>query len=303
MIMRDQKTKNPSSTSLREKFYFDKKKMLYLWPLALHIYHKAKKINKKNKKDPLAYSEQYRYDWLSKQVQKALPLFGVEIQVGGIENWLDRGIVLMPNHESNFDAIALIAINDFSKQQPVAFIAKKELWSDKRASRFLNLIDTIPLDRQSPRSALAAFREAKDLIVDYKRSLVLFPSGTRSGSNEVGEMQPAAFKLPQMANAPLIPVTIINSYQVFEYPRKNKHVVVKVIFGKPIYGKKHLAASTTDLATLVKNQIENNRDKYIDQELTPLKELRMSEKKLAKQKKKKHKTKKKKFRDFFKIID
>ena len=301
--MRDQKTKNPSSTSLREKFYFDKKKMLYLWPLALHIYHKAKKINKKNKKDPLAYSEQYRYDWLSKQVQKALPLFGVEIQVGGIENWLDRGIVLMPNHESNFDAIALIAINDFSKQQPVAFIAKKELWSDKRASRFLNLIDTIPLDRQSPRSALAAFREAKDLIVDYKRSLVLFPSGTRSGSNEVGEMQPAAFKLPQMANAPLIPVTIINSYQVFEYPRKNKHVVVKVIFGKPIYGKKHLAASTTDLATLVKNQIENNRDKYIDQELTPLKELRMSEKKLAKQKKKKHKTKKKKFRDFFKIID
>ncbi len=303
MIMRDQKTKNPSSTSPREKFYFDKKKMLYLWPLALHIYHKAKKINKKNKKDPLAYSEQYRYDWLSKQVQKALPLFGVEIQVGGIENWLDRGIVLMPNHESNFDAIALIAINDFSKQQPVAFIAKKELWSDKRASRFLNLIDTIPLDRQSPRSALTAFREAKDLIVDYKRSLVLFPSGTRSGSNEVGEMQPAAFKLPQMANAPIIPVTIINSYQVFEYPRKNKHVVVKVVFGKPIYAKKHLAASTTDLATLVKNQIENNRDKYIDQELTPLKQLRMSEKKLAKQKKKKHKTKKRKFRDFFKIID
>jgi len=167
----------------------------------------------------------------------------------------------------------------------------------------LNLIDTIPLDRQSPRSALAAFREAKDLIVDYKRSLVLFPTGTRSGSNEVGEMQPAAFKLPQMANAPIIPVTIINSYQVFEYPRKNKHVVVKVIFGKPIYGKKHLATSTTDLATLVKNQIENNRDKYIDQELTPLKELRMSEKKLAKQKEKKLKRKKKKFRDFFKIID
>jgi len=95
--------------------------------MALHIYHKAKKINKKNKKDPLAYSEQYRYDWLSKQVQKALPLFGVEIQVTGIENWLDRGVVLMPNHESNFDAIALLAINDFSKQQPVAFIAKKEL--------------------------------------------------------------------------------------------------------------------------------------------------------------------------------
>lgn len=301
--MRDQKPKNQATNSPREKFYLDKKKMLYMWPMALHIYHKAKKINKKNKKDPLAYSEQYRYDWLSKQVQKVLPLFGVEIQVAGIENWLDRGVVLMPNHESNFDAIALLAINDFSKQQPVAFIAKKELWDDKRASRFLNLIDTIPLDRQSPRSALAAFREAKDLIVDYKRSLVLFPTGTRSGSNDVGEMQPAAFKLPQMANAPIIPVTIINSYQVFEYPRKNKHVVVKVVFGKPIYGKKHLATSTTDLATLIKNQIEKNRDEYIDQELMPLKELRMSEKKQAKRHQKKHKSKKRKFSDFFKIID
>jgi 1-acyl-sn-glycerol-3-phosphate acyltransferase len=60
-------------------------------------------------------------------VGKMLPVLHLDIQVGGIENWLDRGIVLMPNHESNFDVIALIAINDFAKQQPLAFVAKEEL--------------------------------------------------------------------------------------------------------------------------------------------------------------------------------
>ncbi|ATG97474.1 lysophospholipid acyltransferase family protein [Mesoplasma lactucae] len=290
----------------KEKFFVDKGKMVYDWPSALHTYKKAKKINKKNKKDPLAYSEQYRYDWLSKRVQKAMPLFDVDIQVQGIENWLDKGVVLMPNHESNFDVIALLAINDFQRQQPLAFIAKKELWNDKKASRFLNLIDSVPLDRNSPRSALQAFKESKDLIVDFKRSMVLFPTGTRSYSNEIGEIQPASMKLAKMANAPIIPVTFIDSYKVFAPNRKHGRVTVKVIFGKPIQGNKLLASSTTDLANLVQKEIEKNRDEYMDKELTPLKELRMTPKQKAKfEKKQAKKTNKKSkgFKDLFKVID
>ncbi|SYV96188.1 1-acylglycerol-3-phosphate O-acyltransferases, partial [Mycoplasma putrefaciens] len=37
-------------------------------------------------------------------------------------------MVLAANHQSNLDPVVLLAINDFSKQQPVAFIAKQELW-------------------------------------------------------------------------------------------------------------------------------------------------------------------------------
>jgi 1-acyl-sn-glycerol-3-phosphate acyltransferase len=31
------------------------------------------------------------------------------------------------NHQSNLDPMALLAINDYEKQQPIGFIAKKEL--------------------------------------------------------------------------------------------------------------------------------------------------------------------------------
>jgi len=64
---------------------------------------------------------------VKKRVLKLLPLLDVDLEVGGIENWIDKGVVLMPNHQSYFDILALIAINDFSRQQPLAFIAKEEL--------------------------------------------------------------------------------------------------------------------------------------------------------------------------------
>jgi 1-acyl-sn-glycerol-3-phosphate acyltransferase len=205
------------------KVYLDPWKMLWMWPAVLKIKTKAKKINKKNKKDPNTYSEEYRYNWIKKAVNRMIYVMNIDIKVEGIENWLDRGVVLAPNHESNFDPALLIAINDFSKQQPVAFIAKQELWHDKLYGRFMNLIDIIPLDRDSPRSALEAFKEGRELLVDYKRSLVIFPEGTRSGSDTIGEFQPAALKVAQMANVPVVPVTIIGSHLIFSKKRGRPH--------------------------------------------------------------------------------
>jgi len=288
----------------KEGFWFDKVKLFtYKWPSVLHTFVKAKRIAKKNKRQPGTFSEEYRYEWTKKRVLKALPLFNVDVQVGGIENWLDRGVVLMPNHQSFFDVLALIAINDFSIQQPLAFIAKKELWESKKLSRFMSLIDTVPLDRNSPRSALEAFKESRDLIVDYKRSLVLFPEGTRETSNQVQEFLPAAMKLPQMANAPIIPVSFINSYEVFEETRSpKKRVIVKVVFGKPILPSKHLQMKTDTLASLVQKEVQKGIDLNIDRELTPLMDL-INPKKAAKKKAKAaSKNQKKKKKSLFKIV-
>jgi len=287
------KTKSP-------KLRYNKAKMAYLWPSVLYTFSKAKKIVKKNKKEPGTYDEEYRYEWVKKRVLKLLPLLDVNLEVGGIENWIDKGIVLMPNHQSYFDILALIAINDFSQQQPLAFIAKEELWHDKKISRFMSLIDTIPLDRQNPRSALAAFKEAKDLIVDYKRSMVLFPEGTRHEGNDVQAFLPAAMKLPQMANAPIVPVSFINSYAVFDPKRKEK-VTVKVVFGKPIMPAKHLQTRTDALAKLVQNKVQAGIDENLNQPLTPLKDL-LKPKQAAKRAEKEKAKKRNKKESIFKIV-
>lgn len=258
--MNEAKISNNPTTKAKEKLYLDPWKMIYMWPGVLNIKTKAHKIVRKNKKHPDTYPEEYRYHWAKKSAVKLLKAMNITVQVEGIENWIDRGVVLVPNHQSSIDPILLIAINDFQRQQPLAFIAKDDLFRKKKSKDFMNIIDIVPLDRQSPRSALSAFKEAKDLIVNYKRSLVIFPEGTRSFSENIGEFLPASLKVAQMANAPVVPVTIIGSHLALK-PKRPRHVTVKVIFGKPIMPNKHLSMPTEKLTQLVqKNVIENQKE-------------------------------------------
>ncbi|PPE05474.1 1-acyl-sn-glycerol-3-phosphate acyltransferase [Williamsoniiplasma lucivorax] len=286
------------------KFILNKGKVFLMWPSLLNIKMKAKKIARKNRKHPDSYNEEYRYNWVKKVANRMITAMNVDVKVEGIENWLDRGIVLAPNHQSNFDALVLLAINDFSKQQPIAFIAKKELWDDKSFARFVDLIDLIPLDRKSPRSAIEAFKEARQLIVDFKRSLVIFPEGTRSGGQEIGEFLPASMKIAQMANAPIVPVTIMNSYLVTD-PNRPKRIEVKVVFGKPIMPQKHLSLKTEDLTKNVRKAVQSGMDEWLDKEMTyELKALKKPKKQKKAQALKKDKPKQKKsFKDLFKIVD
>nr|WP_237567327.1 lysophospholipid acyltransferase family protein [Mycoplasma mycoides] len=242
---------------IKDHIHVNHWKMLFMWLPLLHIKFKAAKIVRKNKKQPDRYTEEYRYNWVKKAVSKLLYVLDVNIKVEGIENWIDKGVILAANHQSNIDPAILFAINDFSKQQPLAFIAKEELWTSKKFKNFVRLIDCIPLNRKSPRSALEAFKEAKDLIVDYKRSLVIFPEGTRSHSQQMNSFQAASLKVAQMSHAPIIPVSIINSYQVFAEKRPKK-VEVKVVFGKPISPNKHISLKTEDLTRFVEKIVDTN---------------------------------------------
>jgi 1-acyl-sn-glycerol-3-phosphate acyltransferase len=222
---------------------------------------KAKKMTKMIVKDSARYSEQQRYDFAKKVVGKLMKVFNVNIHVFGIENWLDRGVVLVSNHQSNLDPMALLAINDYEKQQPIGFIAKKELWEVKTVKNFMNLLDNLPLDRESPRSALKVMKDAKELISQYKRAICIFPEGTRSHSQELGEFQPAATKLAQMAFAPIIPVSIIDSYKI-EDKKRPKKLDIKVVFGKPMMPDKFISMKSEDLAKNVKREIDKGIKKY-----------------------------------------
>ncbi|AXK51277.1 lysophospholipid acyltransferase family protein [Spiroplasma alleghenense] len=256
---------------------FNKWKLLLIWVIVLMNMSKAKKMARRIKKDPNSYSEEYRYYWVKKIARRMMWLLDVKIQVIDIENWLDRGIILAPNHQSNFDSVALIALNDFSRQQPLAFIAKQELWDHKTFGRFIKLIDAIPLDRGNPRSALNAYKEGKELLNQYHRSLVIFPEGTRSPDQEIGEFQGASMKIAQSAYVPIVPVTIIDSHYVFAKKRPKK-VVVKVVFGKPLLPEKFISIKTDILTNNVRKEVVKNMEKYKDFEKIETKKKRKEKK-------------------------
>lgn len=237
----------------------NKWKLLVTLPYFLGTLWKAKRMTKKVFRDPNLVSEEYRYKWLQKRARYFAWIYNVKVNVEGLDNWVqNKPCVIIANHQSNFDALLLLLINDFSKFAPVAFIAKKELEKHKIFKNFVHLIDVLFLDRNNPRQALEVLMQAKELI-RVPRSLVIFPEGTRSHGFTLKEFKGAALKIAYQVYVPIIPIVIINSYQVFDKNYRGKKVIHLVI------QKPHQPANFINIATdgLAKN-IQANMQKVID---------------------------------------
>lgn len=237
-------------------------KALITSPYLLHTYLKLGSMTKKVLKDPTLVSEGKRYIWLKKKTKYLRWLYNVTIISHNIENWpKHKGCVLIANHQSNFDFIILLALNDYSLYAPLGFIAKAELKKDKLARRFVFLIDVLFIDRKDPRSAIETFREAKELIRNPGRTMVIFPEGTRSHKQEMLDFKPGALKLAYQAYVPILPVSIVNSYQIFDKKFKGKKTI-HVVFNKPLDPQQFIHLPSTTLTKQIENTIKNSIEQW-----------------------------------------
>lgn len=238
-------------------------KALLTAPHLLHIYHKMGSMTKKVLKDPTLVSEGKRYIWLKKKTKYLRWLYDVKVVGHDIKNWpKHKGCVLVANHQSNFDFIILLSLNDYSLYAPLGFIAKSELKQDKIAKRFVFLIDVLFIDRADPRSALETFKEAQDLIRNPGRTMVIFPEGTRSHQQEMNEFKPGALKLAYQAYVPILPVSIVNSYQIFDKKFRNKKKIIHVVFNKTLEPQQFIHLPSIKLAQQIQNTIKTSIDKW-----------------------------------------
>ncbi|WP_342277868.1 lysophospholipid acyltransferase family protein [Spiroplasma endosymbiont of Nephrotoma flavescens] len=233
----------------------NKWRVIITLPYLLQTLRKAKKMTKKVLRDPNSVSEEYRYKWLQKRARYFAWLYNVKVYPQGLENWVNnKGCVMIANHQSNFDALLLLLINDFSKFAPLAFIAKQELQEHKIFKRFVQLIDVLFLDRNNPRHALEVFSDAK-MLIRVPRTMVIFPEGTRSNSSTVQEFKPAALRIAYQAYVPIIPVAIINSYEVFNKKSQGKKKIYLVI-QKPLDPANFINITTDNLARNMQSNIQ-----------------------------------------------
>ncbi|WP_374697046.1 lysophospholipid acyltransferase family protein [Spiroplasma endosymbiont of Polydrusus formosus] len=237
-------------------------KIILTWPRFLRTITKAIGISKKIKHDPNIVSEEYRYHWVQKRTRYMLWVYDVKIIAHDRDNWIDKSCLMIANHQSNVDPVLLYALNNFNKTAPCAFIAKKELENNRTYKNFLTLIDVLFLDRENPRQALEIIKKANDLI-RVPRTMVVFPEGTRSRSQEIGEFHAGSFKIAQKAHAPIIPVSIVNSYLIFNKEfKKRGNKYVHVVFHKPIKPDTFMTKPTELIANNVKQIIQKGIKQY-----------------------------------------
>lgn len=128
--------------------------------------------------------------------------WGVDVRVFGAEHMDEsKSYVVMSNHLSYSDIVALfIAL-------PIipGFLAKAELVRIPFLGAALRAGGHVVIERDKSARARAAIDSAADQVRGG-RTVLIFPEGTRGGSNTIGEFKRGGFHLAKSAGVPIVPV-------------------------------------------------------------------------------------------------
>ncbi len=200
------------------------------------------------------YPAEAAFRWVTLLWARSILLFsGVRVVSTGAHNLpQDDGYLIMPNHISHYDILAIYAATAVH----VRFVAKIELFSIPIFGRAIEAVGHIKIDRRNRESAKRSLNIAADKIQGGMPVLV-FPEGTRyANRGELGPFKKGPFHLALGAKVPLVPMWIEGSDRVC--PAGAIIVrpgVIKVNIQQPIYPEEFESFATDELMGIVRQRI------------------------------------------------
>ena len=171
------------------------------------------KLDKQNERDALVHK--FTSNW----ARRLLKILDVKVNVHGVQNLpKDKNVLFVGNHQGNFDIPIYMSYIDV----PKGFVAKIELTKLAGIKTWMEYMNCIFMDRSSIRKAGEAIVTGIKSLKSGN-SLVIFPEGTRSRGNEMGDFKAGSFKLATKSKTPIVPVTMSGSYKIME-GNSNKHL-------------------------------------------------------------------------------
>ena len=146
---------------------------------------------------------------IKKSCQKIMWLLKVKVDLKAeskLNNENNRPVLMMSNHQSNFDPFIPSAVLPFK----FCFLAKRELLKIPFAGTLLKLMGSIFIDRQQTNLNKAEL----DNIFNNERCLWLFPEGTRSRDGHLLPFKYTFFRIALEMDAIIIPVGIKGSRDI-----------------------------------------------------------------------------------------
>jgi 1-acyl-sn-glycerol-3-phosphate acyltransferase len=134
----------------------------------------------------------------------AIPFFGglYRCRVQGAENLPRTGpVMVIMTHKAFWDPVIAGMIFD----RPLRFMAKKELFVNDTAAKFITSLGAFPIDRGAgDRAALTTALE----ILKRGEILLMFPEGHRQRYDGVGPFLPGVGMIALRSGAPVIPLAL-----------------------------------------------------------------------------------------------
>ncbi len=180
---------------------------------------------------------------------------GVKVEFEGLEKiGALRSFIVVANHQSMFDILALLAYFPF----PIRFVAKKELLKIPIFGLALKKGDHIVVDREAGGQAV---RKAID-VANSGICIVFFAEGHRFSDNQVHRFNPGAAWLALLTKLPCVPMAIRGSAAIM--PRGSAVVVpgltMRIALGAPIPTETLAASDRSKLTRQLEHAV---RDLFI----------------------------------------
>ena len=151
-------------------------------------------------------------------------------EVAGLQNVPRTGpFIIAANHASHLDPPIIGSL----VPRQMSFFARKTLWNSRIARWWLDIVGTIPVDRDSGSDVSAIKNVLRSLQAG--KALILFPEGTRSPDGRLQKAKSGVGLIACRTQAPVVPVRIFDSHLAFGRGRGLRPgTPVSVVFGRPL---------------------------------------------------------------------
>ncbi len=203
--------------------------------------------------------DKFSYETTTKWAENRLKDCAGEIIVHNSERIpKDKNVLFVSNHQSNFDILIFMA----KIKKDTGFVAKIELGKVPFLNQWMKNIHCIFMDRDDLKQSMQTILDGIALLKKGK-SLVVFPEGTRSRGDKMGEFKAGSFKLALKSKVPIVPVSLNGSYKLMEGNKNRiRAAKVDVYIHEPIYtdklSKEEISRLHETVRNIIASKVDNN---------------------------------------------
>ena len=209
---------------------------------------------------PEKYTEEQRYALVHHVIYLMNKTGKITTEAYGLENLpKEGGYMMYPNHQGKYDVLGIM----YTHKKPCSFVMDKNKSHTILVREFCDLVQGKRLEKDNPRQGITIINQVADDVAAGKR-YILFPEGGYkfNNKNKVCDFKAGSFRIALKSKAPIIPITLIDSYKVFN----SFHVgplTTQVHYLKPIMYEEYKDLKTQEIAELVKQRIQEKIDEVL----------------------------------------